>query len=499
MTDNSKRKIINALSWSFIESIVMRGIQFIIGVILARLLFPEQFGLIGMLLIFIALARTFAESGFGAALIQKRDATQIDICSIFYFNLFVGLMAAGLLILAAPWIARFYNQPVLTPLMRVLSLTIVINSFAMIQENLLYREINFKAQTLISLIAGLLSGGVGIGFALAGFGVWSLAIQQVSVSFFRAVCLWVVSPWRPAAVFSLDALRKMFGFSSRLLFTGLLNQVFDNIYYLVIGKLFSAGDLGRFTRARTFQDLPSQTLADVVGRVAFPVFSRCQDDSARLKRGLKKISTAMAMLNFPLMIGLAATAHPFVMVLLGQKWTGCVPYLQSFCALGLMYPLFAMNLKLLESKGRSDLTLRLQVINRILTVVGILITWRWGISAMILGLTVAQAVSFYFNCVLVEDLIDYSPMEYLRDLAPYFMIATLMGVIVFFVGLLRLPGNLLMLSVQGFVGTAVYLSLCWVLQLSAFVEVKQEVHDRLLFLKVGAQGPSTPDRLSLLD
>ena len=320
MQDSLKYKTIRALTWSFLEVIGRQGVQFVIGIVLARLLFPEQYGLIGMLTIFMAVARSLLDSGFGAALIQKSEPTLIDTCSIFYFNIVVGLAAAGLLCLIAPWIASFYNQPILVPLTRAMSLIIVVNSFGLIQRAILSKQINFKAQTKVSLISGSLSGIVGVVFATAGFGVWSLVVQQVSSSLFSTVCLWLVSPWRPRLIFSFNALKDMFGFGSRLLVSGVLNHIFDNIYLLVIGKLFSAADLGIFTRAQNLQELPSQTLSGMVGRVTFPVFSSIQDDPIRLKRGLKKALTLLVLVNFPMMIGMVVIARPLVVLLLTQKF-----------------------------------------------------------------------------------------------------------------------------------------------------------------------------------
>ena len=488
MTDNLKAKTINALSWSFLESVVTRGIQFVIGIILARLLLPEQFGQMGMLMIFMAVAKTFVESGFGLALIQKQETTATETCSIFYFNILVGILATGSLCLVAPWIAAFYHQPILNPLVQVLSLTIVIDSLGLIQEIYLAKEINFRAHTIRSLISGLGSGAIGVSLAISGFGVWSLALQQVADSVFRTICLWVLSPWRPALVFSFAALRGMFGFGSRMLFSGLLNQVFDNIYYLVIGRLFSAADLGLFTRAKTLQDVPSQTLSDVVGRVTFPVFSKTQDDLARLKRGLQKALTAIVLLNFPLMIGLAVTARPLVLVLLGAKWGGCIPYLQLLCVLGLLYPLHVMNLNILVSMGRSNLFLRLEIIKKALVVVNILITWRWGVSAMIYGMIGMSLICYYLNSYYSRMLIGYSLEEQMKDLFPYLTTAALMGIGVFFVGFLNFPSYLLMLSTQVIVGVVIYIILCWIFRLNAFVEVRNEVCLRIPFGRAGTPG-----------
>jgi teichuronic acid exporter len=473
--EDLKQKTIKALVWSFAEGVWFQGVRFIIGIVLARLLFPEQFGLIGMLMVFMAVAQTFLDSGFGAALIQKRDPTQTDMCSIFYFNIMVGLAAASLLCLAAPWIAAFYNQPILTPLTRVLSLTIVINSFNLIQTTILTKQIDFKTQTKVSAISSILSGGIGIGLAAKGFGVWSLAVQQISSALFRTISLWILNSWRPALVFGLKSLKGMFGFGSRLLISALLNQIFDNIYLLVIGKLFSATDLGFFTRAKSFEELPSRTLSSMVGRVTFPVFSTIQDDSIRLKRGLKKALTTLALVNFPMMIGLTVIARPLVLVLLTEKWAASIPYLQLLCIVGLLYPLHLMNLNVLQALGRSDLFLRLEIIKKLLIIINIAITWRWGISAMISGMIVTSTISYYLNSYYNGVLIDYPIQEQLLDLLPYFIISVLMGVAVFATGLLPFPNHWSMLFVQPTVGIVTYGSLCRLFRLTALIELWQVV------------------------
>jgi len=473
MTDSLKSKTIHALSWSFLESVGLQGVRFVIGIILARLLFPEQFGLIGMLMIFMAVAQTFLDSGFGAALIQKKEATQKDICSIFYFNILIGVVAAALLCLVAPWIAAFYDQPILKSLTRGMSLVIIINSFGLIQSTILSKQINFKTQTKVSLISSIISGVIGVGLAATGFGVWSLVVQQISGAFFRTVFLWLLNPWRPALIFSFKSLREMFGFGSKLLASGLLNQIFENIYLLVIGKLFSATDLGLFTRAKTFGDLPSHTLSGMVGRVTFPVFSTIQDDPVRLKRGLNKALTTLVLVNFPMMIGLAIIARPLVLVLLTEKWVECIPYLQLLCLVGLLFPLHAINLNVLRALGRSDLFLRLEIIKKILVVLNITITWRWGISAMICGMIANSIISYYLNSYYTGVLIGYPIREQLHDLSSYLLMAVLMGISVYAVRLLPFTNNWSMLLVQITFGILIYISLCRLFRQMAFMELWQ--------------------------
>jgi O-antigen/teichoic acid export membrane protein len=279
MADSLQQRTVQALSWSLVEAVAQRGAQFIIGIILARLLFPEQFGLIGMLMIFMAVIRAFLDSGFGAALIQKQEVTQTDICSIFYFNI-VGAGGRG------PPEPRCPGSPPLSAAgPDAPDAGAVVDHrdqlFGLIQNTILIKQINFKTQTKVSLISGVLSGIIGITLAARGFGVWSLAIQQISSSFVRTGCLWLFSSWRPTLIFSLDALREMFGFGSRLLFSSVLNQIFDNIYLVVIGRLFSAADLGFFTRAKTLNDLPSQSCRRSCRASPFP----CSPPSRTIVRG----------------------------------------------------------------------------------------------------------------------------------------------------------------------------------------------------------------------
>jgi len=479
MAESIKQSTIRALSWSFLGSIGLQGMRFIIGIVLARLLFPEQFGLVGMLAIFMGVADAFLDSGFGAALIQKREVTQTDTCSIFYFNIVVGLAVTGLLCLAAPWIAAFYNQPILTPLTRAMSLIIVINSFGLIQNTILTKRIDFKTQTKVSLFASMLSGIIGVTLAAVGFGLWSLVVQQIFSAFFQTLFLWLLNPWRPSLIFSLKSLREMFGFGSRLLAAGLLNQIFENIYPLIIGKLFSATDLGFFTRANTLAEFPARTVSGMVGRVTFPVFSTMQDDPDRLKRGLKKALTTLVLVTFPMMIGLAVIARPLVLVLLTEKWAACVPYVQLFCVPGLLFPLHVMNLNVLQALGRSDLFLRLEIIKKVLIVVNIAITWRWGISAMIYGMIVMSIISYYLNSYYTGVMIGYPLQEQLRDMFSYIIMAALMGMAICAAGLLPIPSYWSMLLVQIVVGIVIYVCLCRVFRLKAFMDIWYAIWNRI--------------------
>jgi O-antigen/teichoic acid export membrane protein len=479
MNSELHSKTVRAGIWSFIEAICLRGLQFVVGVILARLLLPEQFGLVGMLMVFMAIAQTFLDSGFGAALIHKQVISEKDISSVFYFNLLMGIIAAVCLCVAAPHIATFYNQPILTPMLRVLSIVLVVNAFGLVQGILLTRAIDFKMQTKVTIIASFLSGFIGIGMAYWGYGVWSLVAQQIANAIFRTLLLWIFNRWRPAWLISLQSLREMFGFGSRLLASGLLNTIFDNVYLVVIGKLFLPADLGYFTRANSLQQLPSTTLASVVGRVTFPVFSTIQNDPERIKRGMKKALTLLMLVNAPLMIGLAVVARPLVLVLLTAKWTPCIPYLQLLSLLGLLFPLHLINLNVLQAMGRSDLFLRLEIIKKLLIVSNIAITFRWGIEAMIIGQIITSIVSYYLNAYYNKALLNYSIWEQIGDLYPYVLNAMLMGGAAYSLVCLSLTNPVLLLACQVAMGGVVYLIMCQIFRLSAYTDLQKMVISRL--------------------
>ena len=483
MHSDLKLKTKRALVWSFLEAVGLRGVQFVIGVILARLLLPEQFGLIGMLAIFMAISQSLLSSGFGSALIQKKEVTREDTSSVFYFNVAISILLASLLCLAAPWVSAFYKEPVLTRLTQAMSMVIVINSFALIQTTMLTRNMNFKIQTKVSLIASIGSGGIGVVMAYRGFGVWSLVGQQISLALFRAGLLWILNTWRPGLIFSIQSLRQMFKFGSRVLVSGVLNQIFENIYHVVIGRFFNSTILGFYTRAKRMQDLPSLTLSTIVSRVTFPVFSSIQDDNVRLKRAFRKALALLVLINAPIMIGLAAVAKPLVLILLTEKWLPCVPYLQLLCVLGLLFPVHILNLNLLMAKGRSDLFLHLEIIKKVLVVLTILIVWRWGVIALICGQIAVSFIAFFLNTYYTGKLLGYNAMEQIRDIAVYYILAVIMGTGIYLLGVLPFTNDLLQLFAQVFAGAAVFLVLCILFRPSAFIEGWHEICQKFPAIK----------------
>lgn len=452
-----------------------QGVQFVVMIIMARLLLPEEFGLVGMLTIFMAVAQTLVDSGFGHSLIQKSDATADDETSAFYFNIVVAICGTAALWLSAPAIAEFYQTPALVVLTRALSVNILINAFGVVQTALMTKRVDFKRQTQVTITASLVSGVIGVTLAYLGYGVWSLVAQSISVNAVRTSLLWIVHSWRPTGRFRFDALGAMFPFGSRLLASSLLETVFQNIYLVLIGRLFSAADLGFYTRARTFTNVPSSTLSGVVGRVTFPVFSSIQSDKARLKRGVQGALATLAMINFPLMAGLAAVAGPLVNVLLTDKWAPCVPYLQLLCGMGLLYPLHAVNLNVLKAQGRSDLFFRLEVMKKVLVIVAIAITYRWGISALIIGGIASSLLAYLLNSYYSAVFIDYSWREQVWDVMPYLLLSMAMGLCVMAVGQMADCRDVVLLALQVVCGICTYVAMARAFRLAAFEAARQSI------------------------
>lgn len=474
-----KHKATSAVIWSGVERLSAQLIRFVIGVILARLLMPAEFGLIGMLGIFMGVALVFSNCGFGDGLIQKQNTTHRDECSVFFANVAFGTLAALILYLAAPWIAAFYRQPILVSLARLMAVDVVINSFGIIQTMLLTKEIDFKTQLKASVLSTVLSGGIAVTMAMRGSGVLSLAAQILIGDALRVILLWTFHDWRPTRAFSLTSLRELLPFGSKMFASGLLNTIFTEIYSLVIGRVYTPTALGLFTRAKQMQQLPVDNLCGIVGRVAFPVFAAVQQDKAQLKRGVRKAAKGLVLINFPLMTGLAVTAHPLVLVLLTKKWEACVPYIQLLCVGGVLYPLSLIHLNALAAMGRSDLFLRLEIIKKIVLAVSVAVTFRYGVKALLVGDIAVSIFSTWINSRYSARLFDYPWKEQLFDLLPYAGISALMGACVWGVGLFPIGGCLGQLLVQVFTGVAVYVLGCRFCRLSAFSEACEVVSSRI--------------------
>jgi len=416
-----------AFAWSALDQAGQYAVTFVLGILLARLLSPSEFGLTGMLAVFFAIADTFVNSGLGSALIQRMDLTEDDTTSSFCLNVTVAVAMAGLLCAISPWVAAFYQEPLLQPMLCVLSLRLIFGSLAIVQNSLRARDMDFKTLAIANWTASIGSGTVGVVLAWRGFGVWSLVSATVLRSLLVTMLLWWMRPWRPRGSFRWSSIQKLWSFSSRLLAAGLLDAIFRNASSVVIGKIYDAGALGLYTRARGFSDSASQTLSTVVGRVAFPYFSRLQTDRDVVKQRLRQFLRLTATFHFPFMIGLAAAAPAVVTALLTEKWAACVPLLQVLSLAGLLYPLHTYHLQILTALGRSDLYFRLEVIKKVLIAVNLVVTTPFGVFAMTCGMVVTSLIAYWINSFYTRRLLGYFWWEQVKDLLPMLSTAALTG------------------------------------------------------------------------
>ena len=482
---NLKQKTISGLTWSLIDTFAGQGVQFIIGIILARMLTPRDFGLIGMILVFIAISKSFIGSGFSSALIRKKKCTQADYSTVFFYNLGIGILFYWILFLGAPSIAGFFKEPVLESILQVLGIILLIDSLAIIQRTILTKHINFKLQARISVISSVASGIISISMAYYGSGVWSLVAQRISRQALTSLFLWLWNGWWPLLMFSKTSFNELFTFGYKLLISGLIDTLYRNIYLLIIGKYFSAQELGFYTRADQFRSLPSQNITGIIGRVSYSVLAQMQDDKAALKRNYQKLIKSIMFITFVLMIGMAAVAEPMVITLIGEPWRPCVIYLQLLCFVGMMYPLHALNLNMLKVKGRSDLFLKLEIIKKVLAVPVIMIGVMFGIKAMIMGMMVNTQIAYLLNAYWSGRLIDYSMKDQVKDILPSFALAVFTGLIVTGIGRVLPFTYPPLLAVQVLAGAVLVFGMAEVMRLEAYVFMKEILHNKIATSKAG--------------
>lgn len=415
MSKGLRQKAVKGVLWSALERFSVQGVSFALGIVMARLLMPEDFGLVGMLSVFVAVAGTFVDSGFSTALIRKQDRTAADDNTVFYFNIVVSVVCYGLLYVLAPAVSAFYELSALTVLLRVLALQLVINSLGNIQRVHFTVAVDFKSMAKVGVVSTIVSGLVGVVMAMAGCGVWSVVAQMLLSSVCMVGGLWWVSPWRPQWIFSWSSFRELFGFGSRLLLSSLLNTLYNNVYSLVIGKVYNAKDLGYYARANSFGNFPSSNVSYVLQRVTFPVLSKMQNEDEELRKNYRRLLKLAAFVVFPLMCGLSAVSYPLVRVLLGEEWLGAARLLHILCFSLMLYPIHAINLNLLQVKGRSDYFLRLEVVKKMIGVGVLVFTLSMGLEAMCWGLVLSSWLSWVVNTYYTGKLIGVGYWMQLRD------------------------------------------------------------------------------------
>lgn len=460
--DNLKHDTVKGLFWSSVERFSVQGVSFVVMLVIARILDPADYGLVGMLSIFMAIAQCLIDSGFSNALIRKQDRTDVDNNTVFYFNLVVSLGLYGILFAIAPWVADFYNEPILKNLMRVLCITVIINSLAVVQRADYTARLDFKTQARASFIAAVASGALGIFLAIKGFGVWTIVWQQITSAAVSTILLWAFASWHPRLEYSWKSFRELFGYGSKLMLSGLLDTTYNNIYPLVIGKVFSAQTLGFYSRAMHFAQLPSSNVTGIIQRVTFPVLSKLQNDDDRLRRNYQKLLKMSAFIIFPMMCLLAAVSKPLIVILIGEKWSFCSVLLIPICFDMMWYPIHAINLNLLQVKGRSDLFLKLEIIKKVIGVTVLCISIPFGIIVMCYA-TVGQSIlALVINTYYTGKLIQVGFLRQMRDLSGTLILSLSIFAIVFIVGNI-VVNNWIWLIGGGVLGALVFFGIAKIL------------------------------------
>ncbi|MDD3469321.1 MAG: lipopolysaccharide biosynthesis protein [Thermoguttaceae bacterium] len=402
----AQRSVI-AASWVLMIQFFQRFVGIFLGILMARILMPSDYGILGLLAVFWAVCDVFIAGGFGTALIQKKDVTRIEYNTVFYYNMLLSCICCGLMLFAAPWIASFYEQPILVPIIRVTAWTLPISSLVSIQRVMLMRKLEQRVLSLVSLISFAVSGGLGLYLAYHGFGVWTLVWQSVSSTVCNAMLVFLFVRWIPRLEFSLAALRQMFQFGSKLMFSGLLDCVFVNLYNVTIGKIYSTQALGYYERAKSYASLWPTSIQSTISSVLFPAFSQMQDDLPRLKSAFQRaLVVSTSVIVFPSLL-LCVLSRSFVELLITAKWLPILPFWWMLTFNFLQWPFHVLNLQLLMARGRSDRFLYLEIIKKGLTIVNILSTFRFGLFWMVLGMMVTSSISLYLNSYYTTKEIDF--------------------------------------------------------------------------------------------
>lgn len=423
MSESLKSQSLSGIKWSAIERFGVQGIQFIIGLILARLLSPSDYGIIGMLAIFMAISQTIIDSGFSKALIQKQDRTEVDFSTAFFFNIVVGLVCYLILFLASPYIATFFNEPILKDVLRVLAINLFLNSLAVVPVAKLSIKVDFKTQSKASIISIVLSGTLGIVLAYRGVGVWALVAQSVSHSFINVLLLWCLLKWKPQWNYSWQSFKNLFGYGGNILVASIISTIYDNINTLVIGKFYTPKDLGYFTRGQQFPVLLSSNLTNIVQRVTFPILSKIQDDDSRLSSVYSDFIKVSSLGIFFLLVFLASIAKPLIVLLLTDKWIEAVIYLQVFCYAMMFDHISLINLNFLYVKGKTNLVLRLEIIKKIIAFLILVISIPFGVFAICFSKVIYTQIAIFINTYYTGRFLSLGYIKQIREYIPYFVIA----------------------------------------------------------------------------
>ena len=450
-----KKKILSGLFWKFSESMAAQLVTFLVSIFLARMLMPEDYGAVALIMIFITIANVFVSSGFGSALVQKKDADNLDFSTVFFINIGISLIIYLILYVAAPYIAEFYNMPILSPTLRVLAIRIPISGINTVQHAYVSKNMLFKRFFWSTLFGTLLSGIVGITIAYLGFGIWALVAQYLTNVIVDTIVLWFTVKWRPMFKCSIERAKSLFSYGWKLLFSALLDTGYVQLRGLIIGKMYSSSDLAFYNQGDKFPSLIVTNINTSINSVLFPVMSESQDDLVKVKDITRKAIKVSSFVMWPMMVGLGVIAEPLISLILTDKWLPCVPYLRIFCFTYGLWPIHTSNLAAIQAIGRSDLFLNLEIKKKTMGVLVLLLVMNHGVMAIALSAIITSLISCYINASPNKKLLNYSYIEQMKDILPSFTLATIMGVIIYPVQYF-VANDFIAIFIQIFIGVIIY-------------------------------------------
>ena len=452
-----------AVYWDFFSKFSTQGLQFLFSIILARLLSPSDYGIIALPMVFLAIAQCFVNSGFSAALIRKPEVSEQDLNTAFYFNIIAGLFFYVILYWASPFIADFYGVPILNDLFRISALAVILVPLQSVHYAILARKLDYKTPALINFFSSIITGVIGIYFAYQGYGVWALVIQGVSGQLVSTILIWWLSKWRPSLMWSNASFNYLFGFGSKILASGLIDAVHDNIYPIVIGKFYSAKDLGLYNRALNYAKLPFNQINGMLDSISFPVLSKVQSDEEKLSQSFLRFLRINIFVLCPIMLGLSALAYPLIVVMITEKWVDCVPYLQILCIPVIFWPIQTLNFTILKVKGRSDILLKMNIGIKILGVIVMCCALPFGIMVMCYGSIVHALLGLSWAMYYTSSSTGIKMKEQLKAMVPSVTLGIMMFLLICLLNQL-IASLLIQLLVGVLVGSIFYLSVSWYLK-----------------------------------
>lgn len=472
--ESLKKKTIKGTAWSAVDNVAKMGVSFVVSIILARLLSPDDYGLLGIINIFTVVCTAIIDGGFSTALIRKKDATDADYNTAFIVNLVMSIMLYFAVYLCSPFIAKFFGREELVWLTRASSFAMVIGALAIVQQTRLTKRIDFKTQTKITLMASIASGVVGIAMAFMGFGVWALVVQGLVLQLFRTVLLFIYNHWLPSLHFSKKSFDDLFGFGWKMMASGILDSIWTQLYQVVVGKFYNAATLGQYTRAKQFSQLFSSNLTNVIQRVTYPVLSEIQDEKERMIAAYRRVIKTTMFITFTLMFAMGAVSEPLLHCLIGDKWHEAATYLPLICFIGAFYPLHAINLNMLMVQGRSDLFLKLEILKKIIGLAPLTIGACVGIYPMLCTSIITSGISYILNSHYPGKLLGYTSWMQLKDISKSFMTTMFMAVVVYMLKYLPIS-YWIVLPIQIIVGATLYFFLCKLFKVEEYDEMMKIV------------------------